>query len=103
MARLRGLAVGILVGGLIIAFLVGASFKAEVTRVEGSLTTKSVSYVTSPQGPAESAFNYLFALLVAGPTVVAAATLYGAAEIASAVRRSGGRSRSGGLEVGDEV
>ncbi len=91
-----------MVGGLIVAFLVGTMFEAHVAPVEGSLTTKTVSYTISTQGPADGAFNYLFALLVVGPAVIAASVLYGAAEIASAARR-GGRSRSGGLEVGDEI
>jgi cytochrome bd-type quinol oxidase subunit 2 len=100
--RLRTMALAVLMGGLVAAFLLGTTFPAQVTPVTGSLTGKTVSYVSSPQGSGESAFNWLFALLVAGPAVVAASMLYGASEIASASRRSA-RSRSSSLEVGEEV
>ncbi len=100
--RLRTIAVAVLIGGLVAAFLVGAMVKAQVTPVTGSLTEKSVSYVSSPEGSGAGSFNWLLALLVAGPAVVAASGLYAAAEIAAATRR-GGRSRSASLEVGEEV
>ena len=96
------MALAALLGGLIAAFLVGSVVKAQVSPVAGNLTTKSVSYVSSPQGGGEGAFNWLLALLVAGPAVVAASMLYAASEITSASRR-GGRSRSSSLEVGEEV
>jgi hypothetical protein len=103
-ARLRMTAGIVLVAGLIAAFLVGATLKAQVSAVPGNLTVKSISYVDSPKGGGEGAFNWLFALLVAGPTVVAAATIYAASEMVGQLRRGGGRSRSSSsLGVGDEV
>lgn len=92
----------VLGAGLVLAFLAGSTFKASVLPVTGSLTAKTTNFLSSPEGGGTGSFNWLFAMLVAGPAVVASAVLYSASEIASAVRRSG-RSRSGSLEVGDEV
>jgi hypothetical protein len=101
--RIRTTALVVLLTGAVLMVLVGMSFPAQVALSSGT-TVKVTDYTKSP-GSGESAFNWLFALLVMGPAVVTAAVLYGAAEIAAAVRR-GGRSRShdrADLEVGDEV
>jgi hypothetical protein len=94
-SRMRAIALVVLFVGLAGAFLVGALVPAKVTSTTvGLFPVKSTSFVeTSESG--ESAFNWLLALLVAGPAVVSASVLYGAAEISGAVRRGrGGSSRS---------
>ena len=102
-SRIRAAALAVLLFGTVITFLVGTMFPAQVSTVVGS--TAKVTDYTKSSATGETAFNWLLALLVLGPTIVAAATLYGAAEIAAAVRRGGrprGHDRTG-LEVGDEV
>lgn len=105
-SRLRAMAFAVLLGGIALAFVVGAMFPAQVVAAGGTglAVTKTVSFTSSPEKGGESSFNWLFAILVIGPAVVASSVLYGAAEVASAARR-GGRSRSSerGLEVGDEI
>jgi hypothetical protein len=90
-------------GGAVVAILVGTLFPAPVSAGVGTLG--KMTDFTKSADSGETAFNVLFALLVAGPAVVAAAVLWGAAEVASASRRGSGRSRHDrtGLEVGDEV
>jgi hypothetical protein len=100
-SRIRAIALAILLVGLVLTFLIGSMFPAQVTTVAGS-TVKITDYTKTPAS-GESAFNWLLALLVLGPALVTSAMLYSAAEIAAAVRR-GGRSRGHDrLEVGDEV
>ncbi len=105
-SRLRGIALVVILGGFAAAFLIGNLVPAAVMPVAGSTTAaKTIVFTQSPDGgTAETSFNWLLALLVAGPAAVAAVALYGAAEVTAAVRR-GGRSRSSerGLELGDEV
>lgn len=91
--RLRAIAIGLLIAGAALAFLVGAAFPASVgaaSFVPGA--PKITSYVTSSDG-GSSSFNWLFAILVAGPAVVGASVLYGCAEIVGGLRRSS-RTRS---------
>ena len=100
-SRIRAAALAVLLLGLIATFLVGTMYPAQVTVVAG--TAVKITDYTKSSATGETAFNWLLALLVLGPTLVASALLYSAAEIAGAVRR-GGRSRSHDrLEVGDEV
>lgn len=102
-SRIRTMALAILLVGAVVTFLVGTMFPAQVTTAVGT-TVKVTDYTKTPASGG-SAFNWLLALLVMGPTVIASALLYSAAEIAAAVRR-GGRSRSHDrfdAEVGDEL
>src|SRR3954462_14646545 len=100
-SRIRAAALAVLLLGLVATFLVGTMFPAQVPTLAG--TTAKVTDYTKTPASGQTAFNWLLALLVFGPALVASATLYGAAEIAVAVRR-GGRSRSQDrLEVGDEL
>jgi hypothetical protein len=89
--RLRAIAFGVLVAGIALAFLVGAAFPAQVGSVPPSLT--KVTTYTQSTDSGDGTFNWFFAILVLGPTVVAASVLYGSAEIVAGLRRSG-RSRS---------
>jgi hypothetical protein len=101
-SRIRAAALAVLLMGLVATFLVGTMFPAQVTTVAGS-TVKITDYTKTP-ATGETAFNWLLALLVFGPTLVASALLYSAAEISVAVRRGGRGSRSHDrFEVGDEV
>lgn len=88
--RLRALAAAVLLAGIAAAFVVGAAFPASVT-VSATLV-KSTNYTMSAES-GETAFNWLFALLILGPSIVAAAVLLSSSELAAALRRSG-RSRS---------
>ena len=91
--RLRTIAIGLLLVGAALAFLVGAAFPAQVgagSFVPGA--PKVTTYTASPDG-GNSSFNWLFAILVAGPAVVASSVLYGCAEIVGGLRRSS-RTRS---------
>ena len=100
-SRLRGAALAVLLVGLVATFLVGSIFPAQVVTAAGT-TVKVTDYTKSP-ATGETAFNWLLALLVLGPVLIASSVLYGAAEIAASSRR-GGRSRGHDrLEVGDEV
>jgi Flp pilus assembly protein TadB len=102
-SRIRAAALVILLGGAVLAFLVGTMVPAHVNPAVGA--TGKLTIFTSTSDTGETAFNWLLALLVIGPAVVASTVLYGAAEIAVAVRRSG-RSRSHDrfdAEVGDEL
>jgi hypothetical protein len=100
-ARLRTASAAVLLIGLVAAFMVGATIKAQVTGTAGAVTPNTINYVASPKGGGPGSFNWLLAILVAGPTVIAASTLFAAAEMVGQLRR-GGRSRSS-LGVGDEV
>ena len=75
--------------GLVMAYVVGATFPAQVVKFGSAEFT---TYTVSVQGGA-NAFNWLFAMLVAGPAVIASAVLYGCAEIVGGLRRSS-RTRS---------
>jgi hypothetical protein len=100
-SRIRAAALAVLLGGAVLMFLVGSMFPAQVS--VGSGTLGKVTDYTKTPASGESAFNWLFAILIMGPAVISASVLFGAAEIATASRR-GGRSRSHDrLEVGDEV
>jgi hypothetical protein len=102
-SRIRAIALAMLLVGAVVTFLVGTMFPAQVSTTVGS-TVKVTDYTKSPAS-GETAFNWLLALLVMGPALIASALLYSAAEIAAAVRR-GGRSRSHerfDAEVGDEL
>ena len=102
-SRIRTAALAVLLAGVVLTFLIGTMFPAQVATTVGT-TVKVTDYTKTPAS-GETAFNWLLALLVLGPTIVASALLYSAAEIAVAVRR-GGRSRShdrADLEVGDEI
>ena len=102
-SRIRAAALAVLLLGAVLTFLIGTMFPAQVGTAVG--TTVKVTDYTKSAASGETAFNWLLALLVFGPTFVASALLYSAAEIAVSVRR-GGRSRSherADLEVGDEV
>ncbi len=89
--RLRAGAFGVLVVGFAIAFVMGATFPAQV--VTAPPTLKAVTTYTSSVDSGDGSFNWLFALLAFGPAFIASAVLLAAAEIVSALRRSG-RSRS---------
>ena len=101
-SRLRAVALAMVLGGAVVAILVGTLFPAPVS--VGAGTLGKITDFTKSADSGETAFNVFFALLVAGPAVVAA-VLWGAAEVASASRRGSGRPRHDrtGLEVGDEV
>jgi hypothetical protein len=101
-SRIRAIALVVLLGGMVLAFLVGNMVPAHVNPAVGA--TGRLTIFTSTSDTGETAFNWLLALLVGGPALVASAILYGSAEIAAAARR-GGRSRHdrADLEVGDEV
>ena len=88
--RLRAVAIGVLIAGAALAYAVGVAFPASVAVVPPGLT-RVTTYTASTDS--EGDFNFLFALLVAGPTLVAAAVLYGSAEIVAGLRRSA-RTRS---------
>jgi hypothetical protein len=90
--RLRAIAVGVLVAGIALGFLVGAAFPAQVGAVPSSIT--KVTTYTQSTDSADGAFNWLFAILVMGPAFVGATVLYGSAEIVAGLRRSGRSSRS---------
>lgn len=94
--RLRAAAFGVLVVGLAVAFVMGATFPAQV--VKAPPTLKAVTTYTSSVESGDGAFNWLFALLAFGPALVAASVLFAGAEVVSASRRSG-RSRSGETTV----
>jgi hypothetical protein len=101
-SRIRAAALAVLLLGLVATFLVGTMFPAQVTTTAGTLV-KVTDYTKTP-AKGETAFNWLLALLVLGPALVASALLYSAAEISVAVRRGGRSSRSHDrLEVGDEI
>ena len=101
-SRIRAAALAVLLLGLVATFLVGTMFPAQVTTLAGS-TVKITDYTKSP-ATGQTAFNWLLALLVFGPSFIASALLYSAAEISVAVRRCGRSSRSHDrLEVGDEI
>jgi hypothetical protein len=96
---MRTAALAVLLGGLVAMFLVGTMYPAQVSIAAGT-TAKVTDFTKSPES-GETAFNWLLALLIAGPAVVASAVLFGAAEIASSARR---RSRTHDrLEVGEEL
>ncbi|MGZ6950949.1 MAG: hypothetical protein ACXVJX_02470 [Acidimicrobiia bacterium] len=101
-SRLRVLAFVVLLVGLIGAFIIGAVFQAQTVTPQGSLGGKVTNYL-SVADSGDGSFNWLFALLVAGPALIAASVLYGASELTSAIRRTNRRSRGMGLDVGDEV
>lgn len=98
--RLRAVAVGVLIVGVALAFLVGAAFPAEVS-TQPPVGTKITIYTASTES-GDGSFNWLFAMLVAGPAVVSASVLYGCAEIVAGLRRSA-RSRSSEASSGDGV
>lgn len=102
--RLRAVALGALIIGVLAGFVIAVMFPAQVVLSgTGLVKTKSTVY-TSSSDAGETAFNWLFFLLAVGPCVVASAVLYGAAEIASTGRRSRGGGRSDrGHEFGDEI
>lgn len=99
--RLRAIAIGVLIAGAGLAFLVGAAFPAQAGKI-GNLP-RITNYTNGVDG-GDSSFNWLFAILVAGPAAVAASVLYGCAEIVGGLRRSGrghlGESASGGNDGG---
>ena len=96
--RLRAVAVGVLLAGAALAFLVGAAFPAQVAASPGSLT-KVTNYTVSTES-SDGTFNWLFAMLVIGPMFVGASVLYGSAEIVAGLRRSS-RTRSSEAVVTD--
>lgn len=89
--RLRGAAIGILIAGVAIAYVVGTAFAAPVAAVPPGLTR--VTTYTASTDSSDGAFNWLFALLIIAPTLISAAMLYSASEIVGGLRRSA-RTRS---------
>ncbi len=84
--RLRVMAIGVSIVGLVGAFVLGFAFPAEPSvTIAGVKITNYVVVAESGEG----AFNWLFALLVLGPALVAAAVLYSSSELVAALRRSG--------------
>jgi hypothetical protein len=98
---MRAAGLAILLVGLVVMFLVGTMFPAQVTTLTGT-TIKVTDYTKTPAS-GETAFNWLLALLVMGPVIVASAVVFSAAEIAASARRSGRSRNHERLEVGDEV
>ena len=97
--RLRAVAIGVLIAGAALAYAVGVAFPASVAVVPPGLTR--VTTYTASTDSGEGDFNFLFAFLIAGPTLVSAAILYGAAEIVAGLRRSPRtRSSEGGSRDG---
>jgi hypothetical protein len=96
---LRAVAIGVLIAGVALAYLVGAAFPAQVSRT-APLLTKITTYTVSTES-SDGSFNWLFSLLVVGPFLVSAAVLYGCAEIVAGLRRSARtRSSEGGNRDG---
>ena len=97
--RLRTVAGVVLIAGVLLAALVGLTFPAPVSKAP-VLLTKITTYTASTEAE-DGAFNWLFAFLVGGPCLVAAAVLYGCAEIVAGLRRSPRtRSSEGGSREG---
>ena len=94
--RLRAIAIGVLIAGLALGFLIGAAFPAQVGTVPPSLTKITTYTQTTESG--DGSFNWFFTILVIGPTVVAASVLYGCAEVVAGLRRS---SRGRTSEISD--
>ena len=90
-SRLRALAFFVLILGFALAFVVGTAYPASVASSPTTLSKVTNFTLTSESGA--GAFNWLLAILVATPAVVAASVLYAGAEIVAALRRSG-RTRS---------
>lgn len=100
--RLRAVALGVLMVGIVAGFILGAMFPSQVVETTTGLVKRKYTVYTTSSDSGETAFNWLFFLLILGPSVVASAVLYGAAEIAGSSRRS--RSgRSDRHEFGDEI
>ena len=95
-SRLRAGAAGVLILGIALAFVMGSTFPAQIVKAPPALT--AVTTYTNSVDSGDGAFNWLFALLVVGPALVAASVLFASAEVVSALRRSG-RSRSGETTV----
>ena len=90
-SRLRTAAIVAVLAGFAGGFLIGNLYPAQVAaQAAGIGTVEVTSYLNSPASGA-SAFNWLFASLIAGPLFVSAAVLYSASEMVGALRRSGGR------------
>jgi hypothetical protein len=100
-ARMRAAGLAVLMVGLLVTFLVGTMFPAQVTTVTGT-TVKVTDYTKTPAS-GETAFNWLLALLVMGPAVIASAVIFSAAEVAASTRRSNRSRNHDRLEVGDEL
>ncbi len=97
--RLRAMAVGVLIAGVALAFLVGAAFPAQVGTTPPSLA--KVTTYTQSTDSSDGTFNWFFAILVLGPAFVGAAVMYGSAEIVAGMRRSGRSGRSSETVVAD--
>ena len=94
--QLQVLAMAVLVIGAGLALAIGTLVPAQVIETTTGLTTsRTVVYTNSP-GSGPTSFNWLFALLVAGPALVATATLYAGSAVVRTRSSSRGRSRSEG-------
>ena len=105
-ARLRAIAAAILIAGIVAAFLVGAVIPANVVTIAPGLPNAGVTVTSfvSTTDSGDGSFNWLFALLVLGPSATVAAMLYATSELASALRRSGrGRPEESTVTSGTEA
>lgn len=89
--------------GLVAGFILGVMYPAQVLVTTTGLTKARSTVYTNSSDSGETAFNWLFFLLIFGPALVASAVLYGAAEIAGSARRSRGGRSERNHEFGDEI